>query len=135
MFTYGDSWGNLTQVVQDPGMGGLNRTTTMTYDAAGRVTSSTDPKSQSATFTFNGVGQPTEAAFPDETIEYTYGANGRTETVTDDRGTTEITYETGNDRVASVEDPVTGTVGYTYRLTGERATMTLPNNGGTWTYE
>src|SRR5690606_22990972 len=42
-------------------------------------------------------------------------------------------YETGNDRVASVTDPVTGTISYTYLTTGERASVTLPG-GGTWTY-
>jgi len=40
-YTYGDTWGNLTEVVQDPG--GLDRTTTMEYDAAGRVVERIDP--------------------------------------------------------------------------------------------
>jgi YD repeat-containing protein len=132
-YTYGDTWGNLTEVVQDPGMGHLNRTTSMSYDVAGRVVSSTDPKSQSSSFAYNGVGQPTTATLPDETVSYGYGTNGRTESVTDDRGTTTMAYESGNDRVASVTDPVTGTVSYTYGLTGERLTMSLPG-GGTWTY-
>jgi RHS repeat-associated protein len=132
-YTYGDAWGNLTQVVQDPGMGGLNRTTTMAYDVAGRVTSSTDPKSQTSSFAYNAVGQPTQATLPGETVTYGYGANGRTESVTDGRGTTTIAYETGNDRVASVSDPVTGAVSYTYGPGGERLTATLPG-GGTWTY-
>ncbi|MGV3719790.1 MAG: RHS repeat domain-containing protein [Actinomycetota bacterium] len=132
-YTYGDTWGNPTQVVQDPGMGNLNRTTQMSYDVAGRVLSSTDPKSQSSSFTYNGVGQPTQATLPGETVSYTYGSNGRTESVTDGRGTTSMSYETGNDRVASVADPVTGTISYTYLTTGERASVTLPG-GGTWTY-
>jgi len=132
-YTYGDTWGNLTEVVQDPGMGHLDRTTQMTYDAAGRVVSSTDPKSQSSSFTYNGVGQPDTSTLPDETVSYGYGTNGRTESVTDGRGTTAIAYESGNDRVASVTDPVTGTVGYTYLLSGERASMSLPG-GGTWNY-
>jgi RHS repeat-associated protein len=132
-YSYGDTWGNLTQVVQDPGMGHLNRTTSMTYDVAGRVTASTDPLSQSSSFTYNAVGQPTQASLPSETVTYTYGSNGRTATVADNRGTTTISYESGNDRVASVQDPVTGTVGYTYTLEGQRASMSLPG-GNTWTY-
>jgi YD repeat-containing protein len=133
-FTYGDAWGNLTQTVQDPGTGHLNRTTSMVYDVAGRVTSSTDPKAQQSSFQFNGVGQPTIASLPGETVTYGYGTNGRTESVTDNRGQTVIAYQTGNDIVASVTDPVTGQVGYTYGLAGERRTMTLPG-GGVWTYQ
>ena len=111
----------------------------MTYDAAGRVLSSTDPSGQISTFTYNTLGQPltvatpAKGAAPAETITYTYDTNGRTLTVHDNRGTTTMTYENGNDFVHSVTDPVTGTTTYTYRLSGERKTMTLPG-GGTWTY-
>lgn len=136
-YTYGDQWGNLTQVVQDPhvtqGDSHLNRTTSMQYNIAGSVTQSADPKGQTSTFAYNTLGQPMEAGFPGENISYGYGANGRTESVTDNRGTTSIAYEAGCDRVSSVTDPVTGTISYTYLPTGERATMTLPG-GGTWTY-
>jgi len=131
--TYGDTWGNLTQVVQDPGTGHLNRTTSMSYDVAGRLISSTDSKLQNSSFTYDGVGQTTQAILPGDTVSYSYGSNGRTESVTDGRGATSMTYETGNDRVASVTDPTTGVISYTYLPTGERQTMTLPG-GGTWTY-
>ncbi len=138
-YTYGDQWGNLTQVVQDPGAGHLNRTTTMVYDAAGRVLQSTDPLGQTSTFTYNALGQPltvatpAKGAAPAETITYVYDGNGRTHSVTDNRGTTTMLYETGSDRVHSVQDPVTGMTTYSYLLTGERTAMTLPG-GGTWTY-
>ncbi len=135
-YTYGDAWGNLTQVVQDPGTGRLNRTTAMVYDTVGKVTSSTDPNGQASTFLYNKLGQPTSATFPakagvaaGETISYQYGLNGRTESVTDGRGTTSMSYENGCDWVSSVTDPVTGTTGYTYRLGGERDTMLLPGGG------
>lgn len=147
-YSYGDQWGNLTQVVQDPGGAGhLNRTTTMVYDAAGRVLQSTDPAGQTSTFTYNALGQPLTVATPAkgsapaETITYNYGdvsgqpgGNGRTVSVTDGRGTTTMAYEAGCDRVHSVTDPVTGTTSYTYRAGGERASVSLPG-GGTWTYE
>ena len=104
-YTYGTSndtgatttWGNLTQVVQDPGgTGHLNRTTTMHYDAMGRVLQSTDPAGLTSTFTYNTLGQPLtvvtpdqEASAPAETITYVYDGNGRTHSVTtDNRGTT-----------------------------------------------
>ena len=136
-YTYGDQWGNLTQVVQD--YGGLNRTTTMTYDAAGHVLTSSDPNGHTSAFTYNVLGQPLTVTTADtsaatgETIAYAYDANGRTHSVADHRGTTTIAYETGCDRVKSVTDPVTGTVSYTYLLSGERATMTLPGKAP-WIY-
>jgi RHS repeat-associated protein len=133
-FEYTDTWGNLTKVIQDVGMGKLNRTTEMTYDGAGRVTQSKDPKAQTSTFVYNGVGQPEEANLPGETITYSYGDNGRTESVEDNRGTTTIAYQSGNDRVASVTDPVTGAVSYTYDLFGNRTSVTLPGSG-TWDYD
>jgi hypothetical protein len=40
--------------------------------------------------------------------------------VTDNRGTTTLAYETASDRVSSVTDPVTGAVSYTYFLGTER---------------
>jgi RHS repeat-associated protein len=132
-FFYEDTWGNLTKVVQDPGQGHLNRTTQMVYDVAGRVVSSQDPKGQTGSFVFNGVGQPLTATFPDEQVSYQYGGNGRTEAVTDNRGATQIQYEAGNDRVHRVVDPVTGAVEYAYGLAGERQSMILPG-GDTWNY-
>ena len=151
-YTYGDAWGNLTSVVQDPapspsdGQTHLNRVTSMTYDIAGHVLTSTDPMGHVSTFTYNNLGQPVSASFPAttnaqgvqvttaETVSYVYDLNGRANSVSDNRGTTTLTYESGCDRVSSVSDPVTGTTGYTYGASGERASMTLPG-GGTWTYQ
>ena len=138
-YTYGDAWGNLTSVVQDPGAGHLARTTSMDYDVAGHVLHSTDPLGQQSTFVYNNLGQPTSASFPAkgtapaETVSYGYDTNGRTSTVSDNRGTTVLAYENGCDRVHSVTDPVTGTLAYTYGVTGERLSMSLPG-GGSWTY-
>ncbi len=127
-FSYTDQWGNMTETVQDPG--GLARTTSMVYDAAGKVTSKTDPMGMTSSIEYNTAGQLEEVSFPApyaETICYNYGANGRTETVTDGRGTTTMSYENGSDRVASVSDPVTGTVSYKYLETGDPLSKTLPD--------
>ena len=108
-YTYGDQWGNLTKVVQDPT--GLNRTTTMTYDAAGRVTDRTDPNGQHSHIAYNSLGQPVNASFyradgqMEENVSYSYGTNGRLQSTTDNRGTTSISYVSGKDLVASVTDP------------------------------
>src|SRR5207302_2171456 len=45
---------------------------------------------QTSSFQFNAVGQPTQVSLPGETVTYGYGANGRTESVTDNRGQTLI---------------------------------------------
>ncbi len=150
-YTYGsiagvnDPWGNLTQVVQDvtqnDGKMHQNLTTTMTYDAWGRVQTKLDPNNQQSSFSYNAAGQPMTAQFPTslqnvagEMITYGYGANGRLESVDQsDRGTTMLSYETGSDRVSSVTDPVTGEMQYTYGLMGQRASMTLPD-GKKWSY-
>lgn len=135
-----DDTGDLIAVVQDPGgTGHLNRTTTMRYDIMGRMLQSTDPMGLTSTFTYNTLGQPLTVQTPAkgstvaETISYAYDGNGRTHSVSDNRGMTVIAYENGNDRVSSVTDPVTGTISYTYTSLGERHSMTLPG-GGTWTY-
>jgi len=90
---------------------------------------------------YNALGQPVEAFFPatantpSETVTYEYGANGRLESVEDVRGTTELEYEDEcysltnvGDRVASVDDPVTRLIIYTYTLSGSVASKTLPDN-------
>ena len=109
----------------------------MSYDISGHVLSSIDPLSQTSQFSYNTLGQPVTAlspakgTLPSETVSYTYGANGRTESVTDNRGTTTLAYEANRDAVTSVTDPVTGATSYTNGPFGERTTMTLPG-GGTW---
>ncbi len=145
-YTYGDDWGNLTQVVQDAsGSAPLQRTTTMASDAAGHVLQSTDPAQQTSTFLYNILGQPTAvhtpaktaapgvAAVPAENITYVYEANGRTQSVSDNRGSTSIGYVPGSDQVQTVTDPQTGTISYGYYLCGLRRNLTLPG-GNTWTY-
>ena len=131
-YIYGDAWGNLTQVVQDTGAGGLNRTTTMVYDVAGRVISKIDPAGNETTIEYNNLGQPVEVESPDETITYTYGDNGRLVRVTDDHGTTTMGYEYGCDKVQTVEDS-SGTITYTHHRDGRMREKILPN-GDKWVY-
>jgi len=124
-YTYGDSWGNLTQVVQDPGQGHLNRTTSMVYDALGRVTQRTDPKGQTVTISYNEANQPVSVSYPGETVSYAYNADGSVSSVTDNHGTVSYTYRYG--RPIEVTDSVTGTVHYDYDPMGNRTQMTAPN--------
>ena len=132
-YTYGDAYGNLTQVLQDPGTNHLNRTTNMVYDVSGRVVQKTDPNRRISTVDYNALGQPTEAFFPatnntpPETVTYSYHNNGRLGSVTDNRGTTTIAYLIGCNRVASVNDPITGTIAYEYTLSGAVSKKILPD--------
>lgn len=76
---------------------------------------------------------------PAETISYSYGVNGRTASVTDNRGMTTLSYWPGTDEVQTVSDPVTGSITYTYLLNGARHTMAMTPPGtnpptSTWTY-
>jgi len=139
--TASDPLGSLIAEVQDPGSSPhVNRITTMHYDIMGHVVQRTDPKGQRTATTFNKLGQPlTLKSYSDagitlkETITYTYDTAGRTGTVSDNRGTTTLAYETGSDRISSATDPVTGTISYKYGLTGVRTSVTLPD-GRQWNY-
>ncbi len=84
-FSYGDSWGNLTQVIQDAGAGKLNRTTSVTdgrgttslaYEAGcARVKSVTDPLTGTLSYTYlpSGEKKTVSVGATGETSTYTYG--------------------------------------------------------------
>lgn len=135
-FGYSDDWGNLSQVIQDPGdyPQHLSRTTDMIYDESGRVTMRCDPNGDYSFVTYNLVGQPLEATYLYENIDYSYRDDGSMASVTDGRGTTSIDYEKQSSRVSSVTDPVTGTMSYEYNPRGSVTKKTLPD-GGEWTYD
>jgi hypothetical protein len=146
--TWYDSANNVTQTqIGNGGLGGIyvyspnitrgTQTVTCTYGPNGNVLKQTADGFSNSTSTT--CYYDASKYFQKESVE---DPNGNVPTFDyfdnadmspGNRGTTEITYESGNDRVASVEDPVTGTVSYTYLLNGARATMSLPG-GGTWTY-
>jgi RHS repeat-associated protein len=87
-----DTLGNLIQVIAAKGNTEQN-TTTMTYDSlskkrtmtdpdmgywtyqydkSGNLTSQTDAKSQTITFTYDGLNRLTQKVYPDRTVTYTY---------------------------------------------------------------
>jgi len=138
-YTYGTSGVNLNQLIQvKRDVGGLNRITSMTYDAYGRVATSTDASGLTSSFLYNTLGQPTQASFPArgataaETITYNYEGNGRMQSVIDGHGTVALSYEANCDRVSSVTDTFADgnayTTSYTYLPTGERKTLTTPGS-------
>jgi RHS repeat-associated protein len=111
--------------------------TTRTFDAAGRVATSTDGKSQTATYVYDNDDRLVQTRFgatcvTATCVTYTYDANGNLKTRVDASGTTTNTYDVQNrpttktiggvttslaydqaSNVTSFTDP-TGTVGYRY---------------------
>jgi RHS repeat-associated protein len=111
--------------------------TTRTFDAAGRVATSTDGKSQTATYVYDNDDRLLQTRFgatcvAATCVTYTYDANGNLTTRVDGSGTTTSTYDVQNrptsktiggvttslaydqaSNVISFTDP-TGTVGYRY---------------------
>lgn len=111
--------------------------TTRTFDAAGRVATSTDGKSQTATYVYDNDDRLIQTRFgatcvAATCVTYTYDANGNLKTRVDASGTTTSTYDGQNrpttktiggvttslaydqaSNVTSFTDP-TGTVGYRY---------------------
>ena len=134
-------------------MGGV---VTYTYDANGRVTSTTDPMGGKTTQTYDGVGNVIAVTDPMGFVTgYTYNANSAIETVTDANGNKVSYAYDANGRVSAITDANGGvtsyhydaagqltaltdaeghTTSYTYDLLG-RVTAMTDGRGNTWTYE
>lgn len=140
-----DGNGNTTSITYDTNRNPVTITppsplgaTNRTFDAAGRVATSTDGKSQTATYSYDGNDRLTQTRYGTSCVAatcvtYTYDANGNLRTRVDASGTTTNTYDVQNrptskttgggtttsltydqaSNVTSFTDP-TGTVGYHY---------------------
>lgn len=96
------TWYNGTAVIKTlvseirPGAVAADRTTSYTYDAAGRLSTSTDAGNTVTTFTYNGRSQLVQEQTGDRTIRYFYDASGRQAAVLDAEGfLTEKVYDAG----------------------------------------
>ncbi|WP_248760336.1 RHS repeat domain-containing protein [Pseudarthrobacter sp. SSS035] len=139
-----DGNGNTTSITYDAARNPATITppaplgaTTRTFDAAGRVATSTDGKNQIAIYSYDGNDRMLQTRFgatcvPATCMTYTYDANGNLKTIVDGSGTTTHSYDVQNrptsktiggvstsltydpaSNVTSFTDP-TGTVGYRY---------------------
>jgi len=109
VFTY-DATGRLLTTT-DP----LNRTTTLTYDAAGNVATSTDALNRVTTFAYDAKNRLTQVTDPNTGVtRYAYDGNGNLLTVTDAKNqVTTFAYDSRN-RLLSTTDPLGKVETYTY---------------------
>ena len=93
----------------------LARTTTLTYDAAGNVATSTDALNRVTTFTYDVRNRLTQVTDPNAGMtRYAYDGNGNLLTVTDAKNqATTFAYDSRN-RLLSTTDPLGKVETYTY---------------------
>jgi RHS repeat-associated protein len=113
-----DRWGNTAKVTE--AANGVTRTTTNTYDAAGRVTKSaisggvgTAVPDTTTTYDTDN-GKLATVSTSAGTITHTYDSRGREISYNDGAGNTATTAYDGLDRVVKVTDSAPSVVTYTY---------------------
>ena len=122
-FTY-DALGRLLTTT-DP----LNRTTTLTYDTAGNVATSTDALSRITTFLYDQKNRLKQVTDPATGVTvYTYDGNGNLLTVKDAKNqTTTFAYDDRN-RLLSTTDPLGKVEAYSYDGNDNLLTRVTPKN-------
>jgi RHS repeat-associated protein len=137
-------------------VGSKTRTETNTYDASGRVLTtsvsssvgtalptvtdeydsklgllikqSVESKTKSLTSVFNSLGQLTSYTDADgNTATYNYDVDGRAEKLNDGKGTQTYSYDTTTGEMTKLVDSAAGTFTATYDLEGNQTSEVLPN--------
>jgi RHS repeat-associated protein len=126
------------QITRDSGMGKLNLITDYNYDSAGNVTSVTDPRSNTTTYTVNALNQVVQAVEPLSVTKTTiYDANDRVITTTASNDTTVgngtftvvKSYDAQDNLTSVVEDLTSGasvTTAYAYDDNDRLTKVTSP---------
>jgi RHS repeat-associated protein len=116
-FTYDQLYRLISQV--DP----AGASSSVGYDAVGNITSATDKLGRQSTLIYDQADRPTQATFPDSTIQVTYDEDSRATQVADTAGgTIQWTFDNAN-RITS-ERTQAGVVSYTYNAANQLASMT-----------
>lgn len=103
------------------------RTTTYTYDTAGRLATTTDPTGRAITRTYNLDGTIDSLTHDGgDTLQYGYDSAGRVDTITNADGTYTIGYEPGGTISSTVTDDARIT-SWAYDTAGRRTSMTYPD--------
>ena len=109
-----------------------SRVYTLSYNAAGRLASVTDPMSRTVSYTYDGVGRTLTKTLPDgQVIQFTYDMNGNVSTLTPPGKTAHAFAVTSRDQTQSYTPPAPGTgtwqTQYAYNLDGQPTTVTRPD--------
>jgi len=125
-------------ITRDVGMGKLNLVTDYNYDSAGNVTSVTDPKSNTTTYTVNALNQVVQSVEPLSVTRTTiFDANDRVikttasndTTVGDGTYTVDMAYDAQDNRTSVIEDVTSGarvTTAYAYDDSDRLTKVTSP---------
>ncbi len=156
-WTYDASTEKLLSVIADSGVGRLNLTTSLGYDAVGNVTSVTDPRSNTATYQFDSLRRLTQKTDPApfsyvtkwtfddngnltkqerqtggspawQTYSWTYSAGNERLTAVDPANQTSTWAFDGNDRVQSLTDAQSRVWQYSYDANNRISTVTDPTS-------
>ena len=141
-----DGKGNTTTVTYDAARNPVTITppaplgaTTRTFDAAGRVATSTDGKGQTATYSYDNNDRLTQTRYgascvPATCVTYTYDTNGNLRTRVDASGTTTYTFDAQNRPTAKTTGAGT-TTSLTYDRASNVTSFTDPTGTVTYRYD
>src|SRR5579871_6129511 len=131
-----DALGDKTQTQWKDTTATVQRSTTATFDALGRMLKNIGGMSQTTTFTYDKNGNVLTVKDPDlNTTTKTYDALNRLKTSVDPSpgGTTTYTYD-AHDRITNVSDPLTHSTAYTYDGFGDKIQVVSPDSSTTVLY-
>jgi RHS repeat-associated protein len=114
-----------------------NNTTTYAYDGDGNTSSVTDENGHTTTYMYDLLSRLVSTTLPDGSLTETrqYDANGNLTSVTHFNGvTTAFTYDALN-RLLGKTTPGETAVSFTYKPTGQRASMTDASGTTNYTYD
>jgi RHS repeat-associated protein len=110
----------------------LSNTTSYAYDAAGNRTSMTDPLNHTTSYAYDAINRQTSVTDAlNHTTSYGYDAGNNRTGVTDALNHTTATSYDAQGRVLSVTDALSHTTSYAYDLAGRQTSETDPDNNTT----
>jgi RHS repeat-associated protein len=131
-----DALGDKTQTQWKDTTSTVQRSTTGTFDALGRMLTHVGGMSQTTTYTYDKNGNTLTVKDPDlHTTTLTYDHLNRLSTSADPSpgGTTTYTYD-AHDRVTNVQDPLGHNTAYTFDGFGDKIQVVSPDSGTTVLY-